>query len=80
MPAFLHNIYFYFSYSSKTFPKGHKSAFRGRENDFRSRKSYCRETRVPLEAVSILEFKNTFRGHNRDLGGKERTCEGRGCL
>jgi hypothetical protein len=80
MPAFLQNIYFYFSYSSKTFLKGHESAFRGRENDFRVRKSDCRETRVPLEAVSIVEIKSTFRGHNRDLRAKESTCEGRECL
>ncbi len=44
------------SYSSKTFIKGHESAFRGRENDFRGRESACKESRVTLEAVSILEI------------------------
>ncbi len=60
--------------SSKTFIKGHESAFRGRENDFRGRESACKENRVTLEAVSIV---STFRGYNRDLRAKESTCEGR---
>jgi hypothetical protein len=40
----------------KTFIKGHESAFIGRENDFRGRESAyaCKESRVSLEAVSIL--------------------------
>ncbi len=40
----------------KQFVKGHESAFRGRENDFRGRESACKESRVTLEAVSILEI------------------------
>jgi hypothetical protein len=55
--------FFYCSYSSKKFIKGHESAFRGRENDFRGREndfrgrgSACKESRVTLEAVSILEI------------------------
>jgi hypothetical protein len=78
--ACLQNIYFYCSYNSKTFIKGHESAFRGRGNDFRGRKSACKESRVTLEAVSILEIWSTFRGYNRDLRAKETTCEGRECL
>ncbi len=80
LPAFLQNIYFYCSYCSKTFIEGHESAFRDRENDFRGRESACKESRVPLEAVSILEIKTTFRGYNRDLRAKESHCEGRECL
>ncbi len=56
LPACLQNIYFYCSYSSKTFIKGHESAFKGRENDFRGHESACTESRVTLEAVSILEI------------------------
>jgi hypothetical protein len=40
----------------KTFIKDHESAFRGRENDFRGCESACKESRVTLEAVGILEI------------------------
>ncbi len=49
LPAILQNIYFYCSYSSKTFLeghdrafRGHESAFRGRDSAFRGRESTCR--------------------------------------
>jgi hypothetical protein len=80
LPAFLQNIYFYCSYSSKTFIKGHESAFRGRENAFRGRETVCKESRMPLEAVTILEIESTLKGYNRDLRAKESTCEGRECF
>ncbi len=39
LPTFLQNIYFYYSYSSKTFLEGHERAFRGHESAFRGRDS-----------------------------------------
>jgi hypothetical protein len=33
LPTFLQNIYFYYSYSSKTFLEGHERAFRGHESE-----------------------------------------------
>ncbi len=60
LPGCLQNIYFYCSYGSKTFIKGHESAFRGSENDFRGRESACKESRMTLEAVSILKIESTY--------------------
>jgi hypothetical protein len=42
LPTFLQNIYFYCSYSSKTFLKGHERAFKGHESAFRGRDSAFR--------------------------------------
>jgi hypothetical protein len=42
LPTFLQNIYFYCSYSSKTFLGGHERAFRGHESAFRGRDSAFR--------------------------------------
>ncbi len=41
------------------------------------RESACKESRVPFEAVSILEIESTFRGYNGDLRAKESACVGR---
>ena len=49
-------IYIFTAHIVQTFIKGHESAFTGRENDFRGRESACNESRVTLEAVSILEI------------------------
>ena len=42
LPTFLQKIYFYCSYSSKTFLEGHERAFRGHESAFRGRDSAFR--------------------------------------
>ncbi len=43
LSTFLQNIYFYYSYSSKTFLEGHERAFRGHESALRGRDSAFRD-------------------------------------